>query len=262
MGTPFVSIYGALHGAGQRIADALFPALCLGCDIRLGPLPSPTLLCVACRGRFVPIDPRSACDRCLLPLPKTHLRAPRCARCLTDPAGLERLIAVWRYQPPLSEAILALKFRRLDFLADALTELALGREPLATCAPVDLIVPVALAPLRRLGRGFNQAERIARHLGLRLGLQVEEPLQRLDLLPTSQSRLGRVERRGAIKAGGYRVRDRSGISGRQILLVDDVVTTGSTLRAGATALLAAGAARVTGFALAATPSRSWGPGPP
>lgn len=249
-----------LHCAGQRLADALFPAPCLACGTRLGPQPAPTLLCVACRGRFVPIDLRASCDRCLRPLPPWSTGPARCGGCLTEPPGLDRLIAVWRYQAPLSQAILALKFRRLDFLADGLAELALGREPFTSCAPIDLIVPVPLAALRRLGRGFNQAERIARRLGVRVGLPVDDALRRTDLVPSSQSRLGRAAR-WATGTGRYRVRAHRQLAGRRILLVDDVVTTGSTLRSCATALRAAGAVSVTAFALAATPARDWGTEP-
>jgi ComF family protein len=172
------------------------------------------------------------------------------------------LIAAWRYQAPLSEAILALKFRRLDFLAEALAELALGREPFSGRGPFDLIVPVPLAPLRRIERGFNQAERIARRLGSRLDLPIECALRRSSLLPATQSRLGRSARRAASGVGRYAVRDAIRVAGRSILLVDDVVTTGATLRAAAGALRAAGAATVVGFALAATPARNWSSGPP
>jgi ComF family protein len=205
----------------------------------------------------VPVDPRESCSGCLRPLPRAATAAaPRCGACLTEPIALERLIAIWRYEPPLSEAILALKFRRLDFLAEALAELSCDRAPLAEGEPFDLLVPVPLAPLRRLLRGFNQAERIARVVGRRFGVPVQEILRRSELLPAVQSRLGRVARRAAGR-GRYRVHERADLSGRRILLVDDLVTTGATLRAGAQALLHAGANRVAGFALAATPARSW-----
>lgn len=241
-----------LRPAGQWLADTLFPAPCLACGTRLDPRPAPTLLCVACRGRFVPIDLRASCDRCLRPLPPLSTGLPRCGGCLTEPPGLDRLIAVWHYRAPLSQAILALKFRRLDFLADGLAELALAREPFASCAPIDLIVPVPLAALRRLGRGFNQAERIARRLGLRLGLPVDDALRRTDLVPSSQSRLGRAAR-WATGTGRYRVRAHSQLSGLRILLVDDVVTTGSTLAEVARVLHRAGAREVFAVCLASRP---------
>jgi ComF family protein len=210
---------------------------------------------------LVPIDSRTSCSGCLRPLPPGSSEPLRCVACRSAPPAYDRLLAVWRYQHPLSDAILALKFRRLDFLAGALAELALGREPFRSGEPYELVIPVPLSPLRRLSRGFNQAERIARCLGRHLRLPVCEALRRSDLYAAAQSRLGRTARQAAGAARRYRVpgrrREGVGLSGRRILLVDDVVTTGATLRAAAQALRDAGSGPVDGFALAATPAREW-----
>jgi len=255
-----------MHRASQHWADTLFPPVCLACEAPLGSDPSPTLLCTICRGRFVPIDPRAACSTCLRPLPQSSSNAAlsglpvvgaRCGACLAEPPALESLAAVWLYQPPLSAAILALKFRRLDFLAAALAEIACGREPLVLTGSFDAVVPVPLAPLRRLSRGFDQAERIARVVAGRIRIPMIEALSRPGLSSARQSRLGRSARRKAARQR-YRVRAGCPVAGCRLLLVDDVVTTGATLSAAAEALLAAGAASVAGFALAATPSPVWG----
>ena len=246
----------------ERLADTLFPPCCLSCLGALGERPSPTLLCVVCRGRLVAIDLRSSCATCSRPLPRASGAPLRCGACLARSRELERVYAVWRYQPPISDAILALKFRRLDFLADALAELACGREPFAV-ESFETVVPVPLPVVRRWVRGFNQAERIAVVVARRLGLPVVAGLERPALLAEAQSRLGRAARR-ASERERFRVPRSEGVRGRRILLVDDVTTTGETLRAAARALNAAGAASVSGFVLAATPDRSWGPnsGPP
>jgi ComF family protein len=209
----------------------------------------------------VPIDRRASCSGCLRPLARGEAAEPRCAVCRGAPPAFDRLIAVWRYQPPLAAAIVAMKFRRLDFVAEALSELARAREPFAAGLEIDGVVPVPLAPLRRLARGFNQAERIACALAAPLGAPLLEPLRRTTLLGAAQSRLGRAARRAAAP-GRFRARRSAELAGRRLLLVDDVVTTGATLRAAASALLRAGAAGVTAFALAATPDRSWLPGSP
>ena len=247
----------------ELLADTLFPPRCLSCFAPLGERPSPTLLCVLCRGRLVAIDPRASCATCSRPLPRASGAPIRCGTCLGRDRELDRVHSVWRYQPPISDAILALKFRRLDFLADALAELACGREPFAA-ESFELVVPVPLPLVRRLARGFNQAERIASVVARRLGVQVEAALERPALLAVAQSRLGRAARRSTERAR-FRVPPRmKAVRGRRILLVDDVTTTGETLRAAARALLAAGAASVSAFVLAATPDRSWDPvsGPP
>jgi len=256
MGTPNLPLRDQLRGASQRFADLLFPPSCLACAARLGVAVSPTLLCTPCRGRFVPIPLATSCSACLDRVPKPRSGgSQRCARCLVDPPPFERLIAVWRYQSPLSEAILALKFRRLDFLGSALTELAWAREPLRGEDGLELVVPIPLAPLRRLRRGFNQSSGIAELLACRLGLSTLDALRPATLTSTAQSRLGRLARRQSARRR-FAVRGANRFVGKRILLVDDVVTTGATLRSGAAALLAAGAAAVTAFALAATPSET------
>jgi ComF family protein len=253
MGTLDPPLRQRLRGASQRLVDRLFPPSCLACAAPLGIAPSPTLLCTPCRGRFVPILPGTSCSGCLAPAPVPRCAgSPRCASCLVDPPPFERLVAAWRYQPPLSEAILALKFRRLDFLSAALAELAWTREPLAAEERFDLVVPIPLAPLRRLQRGFNQSSGIAGLFARRLGVPTSEALRPAAFTGTAQSRLGRRARREP-RRRRFAVRGGKLFTGKRILLVDDVVTTSATLRAGAAALRAAGAAAVTAFALAATP---------
>jgi ComF family protein len=254
MGTLDPPLRQRLRGASQRLVDRLFPPHCLACAAPLGIAPSPTLLCTPCRGRFVPIFLATSCSGCLAPVrkPRSGSGSPRCASCRVDPPPFERLIAAWRYQPPLSEAILALKFRRLDFLSAALAELAWTREPLAAEERFDLVVPIPLAPLRRLQRGFNQSSGIAGLLARRLGAPTSEALRPATFTGTAQSRLGRRARREP-RRRRFAIRDAKPFTGKRILLVDDVVTTSATLRAGAAALRAAGAAAVTAFALAATP---------
>jgi ComF family protein len=256
MATPSPLLRDRLRGASQRLADLLFPPSCLACATRFGAAVSPTLLCTPCRGRFVPIPLATSCSGCLEKVPKPRSAgSPRCASCVLDPPPYERVIAAWRYQPPLSEAILALKFRRLDFLAPALAELAWSRELIRAEDGLELVVPIPLAPLRRLRRGFNQSSGIAELLSRRLGISTLEALRPATLTGTAQSRLGRLARREPARRR-FAARGANRFTGKRILMVDDVVTTGATLRSGAAALLAAGAAAVTAFALAATPSET------
>jgi ComF family protein len=243
-----------LADLARRLANLLLPPHCLGCSTALSGGPTPLLLCVRCRGGLRPIDPARACTGCLRPLPPARDGRGRCLACLADPPPCERLIAVWSYRPPLDRVLRALKFGRLEFLAEALVDEALAREPLAGVGRADRIVPVPLAPVRRLGRGFNQAERLAAALAGRLGLPVSDALARHGLWPPPQTRLGRAQRRASPRAA-FRLACPAAVAGGRILLVDDVVTTGATLRAAARALIGAGGARaVLALAVAATPA--------
>ena len=148
--------------------------------------------------------------------------------------------------------IQGLKFGRLDYLgrhlAEAIAEI-LGEE----LEGFDAVVPVPLHWRRRLARGYNQAERIARPLAGLLGLPPLSALSRRRATPP-QSRLGREERLGNLRRA-FRVPRPEKISGLHLLLVDDVATTGATLDAAAATLKNAGAAAVTALAAGRTPLR-------
>lgn len=222
-----------VSGVARRLLAAwgrwLFPVSCLGCGSGISG-EEPLHLCLGCRARLRP----PAADRTAPP---------------ADPAALP-ILSLWRYEPPLDAVILALKFRRLDYLGRHLAEeIAAGLS--GRLGGADLVVPVPLHWIRRAARGFDQAERIAVPLAERLGLPVERSLARRR--PTrAQARLGRAARRDNL-AGAFRVGRAARIAGRRILLVDDVATTGATLKAAAGALLAAGADEVRAVTVARTP---------
>lgn len=154
------------------------------------------------------------------------------------------------------------KFERFDPLGKPLGRAAARRvrgsphAPVgsALVGPAPVVVPVPLHWTRRLRRGFNPAALLAAGLAEGLGLACCPGALRRRRRGRRQVGLGRRERRRAL-AGVFVVPPRAArsIRGREVLLVDDVVTTGATLEACAEALRAAGARRVAGFALARTP---------
>lgn len=243
-----------LLSAGTRLLGLLLPAGCLACGRSCGETAprSPALsLCPACRGRLPVLAP-PLCDVCALPLDETELRSALCRRCLAAPPAFDRLLALWRYEPPITEVIHGLKFHRLDYLGRHLAfHLAAGlaRELVAACG--EVVVPVPLGWRRQLLRGYNQAACIARPLASELGLPLCHALARRRAT-SAQSRLSR-EARGKNLAGAFRVRRPGAVDDRAVLLVDDVATTGATLHAAARALKEAGAASVTAVVAARTP---------
>jgi ComF family protein len=189
-----------------------------------------------------------------------------CGRCRARPPAFERLIAAYSYEGPVEAVITGLKYRRLDYLgshlAGSLAPILGSREPPGgtpgSAVRWDLVVPVPLHWRRRWGRGYNQAERIARPLARHLGLPCRELLRRRRAT-RPQARLARADRLEN-PAGAFAVRRRFGfadrLAGRRVLLVDDVATTGATLDAAARALLRAGVSGVTAVAGARTPDHS------
>ena len=108
-------------------------------------------------------------------------------------------------------------------------------------------VPVSRRRLRR--RGYDQAELLAREIAARLGLPCLRMLDKVRDNPP-QSRAGKAKERRENVKGVYRCADPSRVSGRLVLLVDDIVTTGATLSEGAKVLKEAGAASVYAATLA------------
>jgi ComF family protein len=188
------------------------------------------------------------CSTCAASLPWAPAR-------LAAPPGLAALVAAAEFQAPVEGWIRRFKYPRLglgglDPAAAALARaLALEAAARAPGPPPDLVVPVPLHPRRLRERGFNPAGELARAVAAaaRLGL-APCALERVRDTP-SQTGLARAARRRNVR-GAFRAR--RPVPPR-IWLVDDVVTTGSTLSAAARALRRAGARRVVGLCAARTP---------
>lgn len=243
-----------LARSARRLAslglDTVFPRFCLGCHRRLDRDPR-LLLCSRCRGRSIRFDPRRSCRGCLRPLAPGRAGDPVCGACRASPPAFDRALAVWWYRPPIDAVLRAFKFGGLDFLGRELAEASLAAGIASWLPAADLVVPMPLAWPRRLRRGFNQAERFARPLARRLGLPLLSVMGRRGR-PRPQSRLARTAR-GAIAAESFGIRAPGALAGRRVLLVDDVLTTGATARAAASALVTGGASRVTVLVAAWTP---------
>jgi ComF family protein len=200
------------------IADIVAPKRCAACDA-LG-----ASLCEFCS---------SACAK----------NAP-VTRAATS--GAPFIVALGPYGGALARAIRHVKFGGRRDVAQTL-----GRLLAASIAfRVDLIVPIPLHPSRLRERGFNQAALIADSVAAALGTQVETEAIRRTNATAPQSRLPLAARRanvlGAFGAGPRA----SNVYGRCVLVIDDVVTTGSTLASCTDALRSCGAAEVIGAALA------------
>jgi ComF family protein len=174
----------------------------------------------------------------------------RCGACLAHPPPFVGAVAAIAYAYPADRLIQRLKYGgRLALavpLADLLAASVLDRLPSQPLP--DALVPVPLSAPRQRGRGFNQAAEIARAASARLGRPVLHALERHRDAP-AQATLSR-RRRVANVRGAFRCVEP--VRGLSLALVDDVMTTGATLAAAATALNQGGATRVAAWAVART----------
>lgn len=160
-------------------------------------------------------------------------------------APLSRIIAPLAYDFPIDVAIKALKFRRKLFYGVALGRLLCdARNDLPD--DIDALQPVPLHWRRQWFRGFNQAREIAAPLAKELGVPVVDAVTRR-LATRSQSGLSAAERARNVRAA-FVARGR--LRFRHVLIVDDVITTGATVRRLARTLLQAGVVEVSALAVA------------
>lgn len=231
-------------GDGRRagaVLDALrtlvFPQRCVGCGVR------GSLLCAPCEARL-PWLPDAICTGC--GSVGTHATPrPHCAGA-TGP--LSELLVACAFEGPVRRAIHALKYRRARDHAPLLGNV-LARAVSLSLGGIDVLVPVPLAAGRCRSRGFNQSELIARVVGARLDIPVASELVMRTRETEAQVGLDGAARRENVK-GAFGCPAGAVVVGRYVARLDDVTTTGATLRACAEPLLAAGAASVIGLAVA------------
>jgi ComF family protein len=243
--------------------ELVWPGTCVACD---RPVPDEVLFCAPCNLAINPLH--GACPGCALPREVDPARrlppGDRCARCRRVPFPFASASAGFEYGATLAEAIVRMKHGGRRLAARRLARLLItplaGVLAAAEMGPGGLVVPVPLHAKRLRARGFNQALELARCalVGLARAPALAPPsgLPRLErnLLhrtrPTRELGHAGPAARLAEVSGAFVVSDTARVRGRQILLVDDVFTTGATLSECAEALLRAGAAEVHALALA------------
>lgn len=230
-----------LSQLAREAVRTVLPSWCVVCDREL-PWRDRTASCCADCWESLPKIHGAKCVSCALPLPGDAIR---CIDCQLDPGSLLFCDAWGRYSGSLEKILHAFKFERHDFLDDPLASLL---ENLIGDGAFDALVPVPMSRAKERKRGYNQAERLARALARRTSIACELLLTKRGERST-QSRLPRAERAKNVR-GAFRASPRA--SGKAILLVDDICTTGETLRACADELLRAGASCVAAVTVAKT----------
>lgn len=229
----------SLSNMWRRLLDTLLPRCCVLCGEAAGT----EALCSSCTVRLPP-PPACCCPQCGI----ATLEEGVCAQCRAAPPAFDATWAAFSYGFPLDRLIQALKYgERLavaPFLAARLTELG----PF----PATVLLPVPLHPQRLRERGFNQSVELARPLACawRLPLLLDAVV-RVRHQQAAQAGLRRAQRLRNLR-GAFVARQR--LDGAHVLVVDDVMTTGTTLDVLARCLKAAGAERVSNLVVARTPA--------
>lgn len=215
--------------------DLLFPPQCGGCG-KVG-----SRWCDGCRRRVKVLN-GIVCDVCGLPQNKSGI----CSACLAERPHFRSLRAWAVFEDPVQNVLHKLKYRR---------DLSLGDTLAAEMMPfvrqlgwkIDMVVPIPLGERRKKERGYNQVAMIARPLSLALGYEYAPGALMRQKETRSQVGLSKQERRENVRDAFHAA---SGVTGRSVLIMDDVSTTGSTLSSGAEALYRSGAKDVYALTVA------------
>jgi len=228
------------------LLEALFPTRCAGCDLPGG------LLCARCREALPRIDPATACPLCFAPYGWLV-----CTECWDTDLGIDGAVAVGLLDRPLSRCVTLFKDssekRLAEQLGGLLADAAIGRwgdrVPSRPHPIADAIVPVPASAEAVRRRGYDHMSLIAQSVAQDTGIPCLHLLSHAGAV--DQRALSREERMANV-AGVFEVRAEASCPDR-VLVVDDVMTTGATMRAAALSVREAGALEVRAGCVA----RAW-----
>ena len=224
----------------EALTSLFYPPLCAICGADVGPS---EYLCDACDTKASRVVP-PFCEKCSEPFPGAITDVFTCANCENRKLHFETAVAAYRSRGVVRRVIHDFKYNKqlhlrhvvARWLADALDDVRLRGWRF------DMLVAVPLHPARQRERGFNQADLLAKSLSQRTSVQLKPVLERIRYTKT-QTAFDRAERMENLR-DAFRLRKNADVQGCRVLLIDDVLTTGSTLSECARVLKAAGAVSV------------------
>lgn len=208
---------------------------------RLGSLLFPPK-CVLCR-KVLEKDETDLCHTC-------REEAPECVKTNVRFSFLADWTAVWYYEDSVRSSILRFKFHNARSYAGAYGRLLAMKIQQSFPEGFDLLTWIPISAGRKWKRGYDQVELLAKAVAGELGMELTPTLKKIRNTPPQSGITGQAQRRANV-LGAYVVTDPSGIAGKRILLLDDVITTGATAGECARVLLTAGAKEVRYAAIAA-----------
>jgi ComF family protein len=221
----------------ELAVESFFPRRCVGCGKVGG------FLCPECLGKLPRLLP-PLCPNC----GRSQASGIVCPDCRQRQTEIDGIRSLFRLDEVIRKAIHQLKYRNLKAISPCLAEL-LSDYFESNSLPGEALLCVPLHPRRLRERGYNQSGLLARELGRRVGMPVVEGcLIRVKQAQPQVRAVDVAERRRNV-ADAFVCRDER-ISGKQIILIDDVCTSGATLESCAAALKSKGAASVWGLTLA------------
>ena len=224
----------------RAIASLLYPPACTICSASVA---ASEYLCAECDAKITRIVP-PFCAKCSEPFVGAISSAFTCANCAHRTLHFDAAVAAYRSRGIVRRVMLDFKYGRQIHLRHPVARwllAALDDERLRS-RRFNIIIPVPLHPARERQRGFNQASLLAELVSAHVSIQAKPALERIRYT-TTQTAFDRAERMENLH-GAFRLRKNADVRDLHVLLIDDVLTTGSTLSECARVLKEAGARSV------------------
>lgn len=237
----------------SRLFASIFPDNCRICDEPLlGYSRAP--ICPKCLDAPKPLTPEIFCVRCRTPFLRERALDENgmCRLCAAGAASFDAAYAWGGYEGVLKDLIHCFKFHGMRSLSKPLGGYLFEAFP--RNERIDAIVPMPIHWTRRMVRGFNQCELLARELSRHTGVPVLKPLARVKRTE-KQSNLAGAKRRRNV-GGSFGPRGAEAVRGKRLLLIDDVLTTGATVNEASKVLKRHGATRVAVLTVARVDRRN------
>jgi competence protein ComFC len=224
----------------RALASLFYPPCCAVCSAAVD---ASEYLCAPCAGKAQRIKP-PFCRRCSEPFDGDITEEFSCANCANRPFHFDAAVSVFRSRGVVRQVIHDFKYNKRQHLRHPITGWLAEAldDPRLRGRRFDALVPVPLHPTRLRDRGFNQAALITELLSKRCGIAVLPALERIRPT-TTQTAFDRTERIQNLR-NAFRLRKKASVRDLRVLLIDDILTTGSTLNECARVLRGGGAISV------------------
>lgn len=208
----------------------------------------PGLSCIICKGKLDTESAYGICSVCLQEISFTENKRWMQASYTTEDGRGIRMFSAVAYKGEIKKLIYALKYKHNTYLSREMAEV-MKDFLLAEAIDYDIIIPVPLYHKKKRRRGFNQAALLAKYLGSKTGVEVDVS----NLIRTRNTRimhqLSRMDRRENVR-GAFQLKKPNEIFNKSVLLIDDILTTGSTIEECGKILYGAGAEEVIAMTFA------------
>ena len=221
----------------RKVLNFLFPPRCVSCG------KGGSFLCRKCHNKLIYLQP-PLCTRCSKPIRTGTI----CSKCQSQTWDIDGIYSIFKYGGAIRQAIIQFKYENIKVLADPLSHCMVEYLKEYNLS-FDVIIPVPIHKRRLRERGYNQSSLLAQRLSRMTRIPVVEGTLIRTRHTPSQAKSDNVDQRRKNIENAFKCVNHD-ISGKRILIIDDVCTSGATLNSCATSLKSAGAASVWGLTLA------------